>query len=34
MSKAIVPIHETVTIFDYLKACHHIRSESKDVNAS
>ena len=28
------PIRETGTIFYYLKACHHIRSESKDVNAS
>ena len=29
--RAIAPIHETGTIFDYLKACRNIRSETQKM---
>ena len=29
--KAIAPVCETETIFDYLKACHHMRSETQKM---
>ena len=29
--RAIAPIHETGTVFDYLKACRHIRSETQKM---
>ena len=29
--RAIVPIHETGTIIDYLKACHNLGSETQKI---